>query len=114
MSTTEQAKHTPGPWAIFDLGDETRINVRGPNEEFIADCADGFYNDNGDWVMADDSLPNARLIAAAPDGLDAARMALALIEDMSRFVGQMSLRDYALFNEAPIALRRFIAKAEGR
>jgi hypothetical protein len=64
--------HTPGPWSIFDHHDATRINVRGPNEEFVADCADGFYSDEtDDWVMADESLPNARLIAAAPDLLEA-------------------------------------------
>ena len=71
------ALHTPGPWAIFDLHDETRINVRGPHEEFVADCGDGFYSDEtDDWVMAEESLPNARLIAAAPELLDALKRCL--------------------------------------
>jgi hypothetical protein len=70
--------HTPGPWSIFDHHDATRINVRGPNEEFVADCADGFYSDEtDDWVMADESLPNARLIAAAPNLLAALEVLLA-------------------------------------
>lgn len=38
----------------------------------------------------------------------AARKALALIDDMSRFVGLMALKDYRLFNEAPAALRRLL------
>jgi hypothetical protein len=50
---------------------------------------------------------------AAPDLLEAAEAAEKLIDDMSRFVGQMALKDYALFNEAPILLRGAIAKARG-
>jgi hypothetical protein len=38
---------------------------------------------------------------------------LALIDDMSRFVGQMSLRDYALFNEAPMLARAALATRGG-
>ncbi len=34
---------------------------------------------------------------------------LALIDDMSRFVGSMALKDYALFNEAP-ALARLLTR----
>ena len=34
---------------------------------------------------------------------------LRLIDDMSRFIGQMSLRDYALFNDAPISGGQAIA-----
>lgn len=44
--------------------------------------------------------------------LAAGEMALALVEDMSRFAGLMALRDYALFNDAPIALRQAIDKAK--
>lgn len=34
---------------------------------------------------------------------------LALIDDMSRFAGQMALNNYQRFNEAPIKARRAIA-----
>ncbi len=34
--------------------------------------------------------------------VDALQDCLKLIEDMSRFVGNMALRDYKLFNDAPI------------
>jgi hypothetical protein len=56
MSTTQQ-KHTPGPWAV-----DYAMGIRGPNGERIA------------YVIADssaDPTPDARLIAAAPDLLDA-------------------------------------------
>ena len=69
--------HTPGPWSIFDQHDATRINIRGPNEEFVADCADGFYSDEtDDWVMADESLPNAAFIVRACNNHDALLEAL--------------------------------------
>ncbi len=45
--------------------------------------------------------------------LAALEQAQRLIKDMSRFVGQISLKDYALFNEAPIHIRKAIAKATG-
>lgn len=47
------------------------------------------------------------------DLLKACEAAQTLIEDMSRFAGQMALKDYMLFNEAPIALKRAVAKAKG-
>jgi hypothetical protein len=37
---------------------------------------------------------------------------LALIDDMSRFVGKMSLNDYALFNEAPMLARVLVEKSQ--
>lgn len=33
---------------------------------------------------------------------------LTLIEDMGRFAGSMALKDYALFNEAPINARKLL------
>lgn len=55
----------------------------------------------------------ANLFVAAPDLLEACEAAKTLIEDMARFVGVMALKNYALFNEAPIALNRAITKARG-
>lgn len=63
----EIGKHTQGPWHIVVDDDETRLSVRGPNDEFVADCADGFWSDEADgWIMAEESEHNARLIIAAP------------------------------------------------
>lgn len=41
----------------------------------------------------------------------AARDAERLIDDMTRFAGQMALRDYALLNEVPARLRELIGWA---
>jgi hypothetical protein len=102
------AQHTPGPWSIFDLHDETRLNVRGPNEEFVADCADGFYSDEtDDWVMAVESLPNARLISAAPDLLEALSEAIDAL-DASR-----GIEAYPDFQAWEAKARAAIAKATG-
>jgi hypothetical protein len=60
------ANHTPGPWSVEDER-EDRIAVRSEDGALIADCCDGHYNDNGEFIRAAESLPNARLIAAAPD-----------------------------------------------
>lgn len=87
--------HTPAPW---DAPNKS-VKIRGCS--FLAQVH---------WED-DEAVANARLIAAAPDLLDAAQDAIKLIDDMARYVGKMALQDYALFNEAPIKLRAAIAKA---
>ncbi len=67
------SKHTPGPWAMPDSG-QGRISKVGANGGWdgliaTADC--------GDYARSrDEGLANARLIAAAPDLLEALRGAL--------------------------------------
>ena len=92
--------HTPGPWRVLH-----GIGV------FPMD------SDSHGIALAEhhrgEHEANARLMAAAPDLLAACQAQLRLIEDMSRFIGQMALRDYALFNEAPILAEAAIARATG-
>lgn len=58
--------HTPGPWEadIEDVGTLLHRAVIGPRGELVADC--DAYRLSGEETAA-----NARLIAAAPDLLDA-------------------------------------------
>lgn len=56
----------------------------------------------------------AHALAACPEVAAALTDCLALIEDMSRFIGVMALKDYALFNEAPIKARSALRKARGK
>lgn len=96
-----KAKHTPGPWEVSDK-DQMRVNVKTgsflhPSEPRIAteeelekygdDCHD-------DWniCQCDDEFfmrppkeceANARLIAAAPDLLEACKVALELFGEQS-------------------------------
>ena len=68
---TVQAKrgnHTPGPWTVFkgvyrNDHPETSADVRGPHGEHVANCG-----------CAPVAIDNARLIAAAPDLLEACRL----------------------------------------
>ena len=49
----------------------------------------------------------------AKDMREALASCLSLIDDMSRFVGSMSLQDYALFNEAPMKARAALRASNG-
>lgn len=65
-----ETRFTPGPWRIVSERDD-ELKVKGPQDEWVADCADGFWSDEADgWIMADESEANAHLIAAAPDLYD--------------------------------------------
>lgn len=63
-----QAKHTPGPWRVGPV-DDTRVEDASGNE--VAQI-DGDYNQPDTWPVME---ANARLIAAAPDLLEAAMAA---------------------------------------
>ena len=69
---------TKGPWHIDE--DDNRLTVRGEDNGFIADCDDGHYNDEGDYIRSAYAKPNARLIAAAPDLYKALRQMLSGID----------------------------------
>ena len=67
------SKHTPGPWVVYDDSNDGKTNrieiaARGKTVARI-------YHS----VPAED-LPNARLIAAAPDLLEALKDTLQLLE----------------------------------
>lgn len=89
-TSSEPVKPTPGPWV-------SRGRYIGtPNHmSYIAECRD----QNGNWSNEPMALANARLIAAAPDLLEALKAAVAVAD-----------RDTNEFNLAHSA----IAKAEGR
>jgi hypothetical protein len=69
-----------------------------------------------DWSLDADAFDEvkqfeAKAINSHAAMRDALKESLALIEDMSRFVGKMALQDYQRFNEAPIAARRALKLA---
>lgn len=77
------AKHTPGPWRV-----ETQtMNGQAINSELFP-----FQIESEDWVICEvygdvpqiDAGANARLIAAAPELLDALQGLLADIQDYQR------------------------------
>lgn len=67
------SKHTPGPWII---NPRAVTSVQDANERGIAACG-GFFSSLPDRAMGDcEQEANARLIAAAPQLLEALMMAL--------------------------------------
>ena len=66
--------HTPGPWRVgcFDI-------VLGPNNETVADCERTPFKERPAPPTLED-MANARLIAAAPELLDACRVALSVFK----------------------------------
>lgn len=71
-----ESKHTPGPW--FNPADSVSVfDGRGKERHKICDAA---------WVTINvkDARANARLIAAAPELLNALQLAQATIERLHR------------------------------
>lgn len=64
----EQAKHTPGPW--FEYGGSIYGHGDTPGDTYIAEMA---YGDGMNETSKEQALINARLIAAAPDLIEALR-----------------------------------------
>lgn len=96
---TNKTKHTPGPWHIGLRQPSSDKFIYGSNGGEVADC-------NMESNFPEENLANARLIAAAPELLEALRDALgSLIE----------ARDEHDFNSAcTIKIAQdAIAKAEG-
>lgn len=90
------AEHTPGPWEAI----EDTVRARG-SQRAIADC--------GTWHVGTQDKANARLIAAAPDLLDALKAAVEWIDpDEPDLVNREECA--ADLEKA----RAAIAKAEGR
>jgi hypothetical protein len=90
------AEHTPGPWA-------TSVDFIDPVPKHCYRSDDGCEFHSIARAFGPNSKANARLIAAAPDLLDAAKLALHELE-----------WEFAPMSPGAEALRAAIAKAEGR
>lgn len=103
--------HTPGPWEAFDAknqdGDVT-ISIRG-DSEFIA-TMDVTSIDGGPFTLPPRGVANARLIAAAPELLEACKRALDCMNIMR---GLIDFQSAAAIEEATAQkLIEAIAKVE--
>ena len=72
MTQTVMARHTEGPWELDDSEKYYRRGAIRRNGMVVA-----FMNDNWQPITAEERLANARLIAAAPDMLEALREMVA-------------------------------------
>jgi len=108
-------KHTLGPWRFEDTVTQVRdctfgTQIWGPHVRI------GFTERQN--VGADEERANARLIAAAPDLLEALKLAQDAVLALSRRIDLMNASgaDIAALDmaeQADLAARQAIAKAEG-
>lgn len=96
-SADSVSAHTPGPWVAVVGGADGKVR-----------CSDGRYFLVGDLIYHEDNKANARLIAAAPELLAAAKQVAA---DFDLQIHGGSAVDYMKHWQALVAT---IAKAEGR
>lgn len=95
-----EVKHTPGPW---------HVGVRQPNSDKFVYGADGEEVANCDRLtnFPDVNLANARLVAAAPDLLEA-------LEACESLLSAKAGKDPRVWRSVPMTLARSaIAKAKG-
>jgi len=101
-------KHTPGPWEVTDLRHSIVVRTESPNKtKYGASryAAIGGF-DRSDPDQLSEALANARLIAAAPDLLEALELMLDRFRDTEGSHGQWE-------EEATENARAAIAKARG-
>lgn len=109
----EKMKHTPGPWRYDDkTGDSGGLVVWAEGGDRVARVCWDSCDEQSEALS--ETEPNARLIAAAPELLEALQDAMKLIDVMMPGVRCIPLQDYAALNNTPIKARAAIAKATGR
>lgn len=103
------SKHTPGPWEI-DKRCETSVFAELDGRRGI--CSTGGYSTNtiDPEVLNDENNANARLIAAAPDLLEA----LGTILMMIPAVTYGTVEDANLLSNIEDVARQAIARAEAK
>lgn len=107
------SKHTPGPWFV-EQNEKTPIYVSPvASHEQIAICNvmvidEDPEDDSGEWFNGDQTKANARLIAAAPDLLEALDYALSALAHCRADKGYGSMQSRAAHLAA-----NAIAKARG-
>ena len=103
------AKHTPGPWSYsITAGNYGRIYFHGLGRADRSLGADSLFGYCGE--------ANARLIAAAPDGLARAKANVAAFEAIDKMTpfGDTEPKWWLAWSEQVRLDREFIAKAEFR
>lgn len=103
------AKHTPGPWHLrYNGKHDGDRSVVGRSRDICA--MDGGPSDDME------TLANARLIAAAPELLEACKAGLAMLETARRYFPESARNSdtFSLLNVTANTIKPAIAKAEGR
>lgn len=107
MSESVTSKHTPGPWEVFDDVEGCEFPGIDNAGESIVLCGSIFDDGGIRGDTKEERLANARLIAAAPDMLEA-------IEETLQSVVMNRLHDtIEISRDAIELLRAALAKAKG-
>ncbi|MGN6312888.1 MAG: hypothetical protein ACTHMO_03900 [Rhodanobacteraceae bacterium] len=103
-------QHTPGPW----ITDRPYIRSHGGNAT-VCEVKDGWYNRSGPQYSQEEIQANARLIAAAPELLEALQALEPFLSTQSQMLDSASLNEGRAsdFDVASMKARATIAKATG-
>ena len=103
---TNETKHTPGPWDIREMGDANQYCILREND---TKWLIGFFQNGEIWT--NEQAANARLIAAAPELLEALTELLAVVNgECPHLLDEDRGGDARL----SIAIDEIIAKAKGK
>lgn len=108
-STTETVKHSPGPWRVADRGGEIARIFAGSREQTIGNEVAVIYASGPAEHQA-----NARLIASAPELLEACALFTAAAHEARDILNGKGFACPASIALAAEKARNAIAKAEGR
>ena len=103
------SKHTPGPWVVGPVDDTVVTHLGADGVRYEVAQIDGDYNEPDLWPVME---ANARLIAAAPDLLDALQNLLDEAEDVFVCMADATGNDRHNYPSAFKAARAALAKAE--
>lgn len=81
-----EPKHTPGPWMIDRHADNGELVVRcHSDKKIVANCQTDFYSSGSRENLMAEIQANARLIAAAPELLEALQNIVGIYNDSDRW-----------------------------
>jgi len=108
VPATTRPSHTPGPWSLSASFDRVERRVKhGDNPPLVWGIASGINSAHPDYMPRAEQIANARLIAAAPELLEALeRISTAYDETLRHPIAAPLL-------QAIYGARAAIAKARG-
>lgn len=113
------SKHTPGPWELdYDTRPAEVCTIYNtpnqPSEDGLGQRFVYVRGPIGYWEAdEDENLANAKLIAAAPDLLEALQIWMRFFDEMPKGQFGKIVCDIGLMNDGFIKTRQAIKKAEG-
>ena len=105
------SKHTPGPWRTFNGTDIFPDDADKNGTRYIADCGMAGLTDNIDY---NERMANAKLIAAAPQMLEALKAFVGLESDARLMEARYGIEMTDEVKNAFKLMNIAIAAAEGR